>query len=63
MITMSEDDFMDHCDSYDGLCRSCGEITWGGTEPDAEGYPCEECGEDEVIGMENALIEGLVEFE
>lgn len=39
----------------DGICLSCGNIQ-GGTEPDAEGYQCHDCGEDTVMGIEQALM-------
>lgn len=47
--------------SNDGYCTSCDAITnIGGVEPDAEGYDCEECGNATVMGIENALIMGLL---
>jgi hypothetical protein len=60
---LSEVEYLDHCDSYDGLCLGCGDWTTGGVEPDAEGYLCEACDERKVIGAELALIRGLLDFE
>lgn len=42
---------------YDcGVCCACGNVQEG-VEPDATGYTCEECGEDEVAGAEQVLLE------
>ena len=59
-INVSIDDFQEHADSYDGVCTECGEVTEGGVEPDAEGYECPSCGACAVMGMELALVSGLV---
>ena len=60
-LPMSEDDYTEHCDSYNGVCLGCGEIRFSGVEPDAEDYPCEECGEMRVCGVEQALLLGRIE--
>lgn len=62
-VKMSVSEYQDHCDENNGICLVCGAIRYGDTEPDAEEYPCEECGEDKVSGMENCLIDGSVEVE
>lgn len=61
-IKMTEDEYQEHCDSDDGVCTNCGEIRYSNTEPDAENYPCDSCGEDAVQGIENALIDGTIEI-
>lgn len=38
-----------------GICRACGNEQ-GGTEPDAEKYECEACGEAQVFGAEQLLV-------
>ena len=38
-----------------GICTECCTVQ-SGVEPDAEGYICEECGADAVMGIENAII-------
>lgn len=43
-------------DDYNGICLACGEIQYGGVEPDARRYTCESCGEDEVYGLEEAVV-------
>jgi predicted RNA-binding Zn-ribbon protein involved in translation (DUF1610 family) len=44
---------------YNGFCLSCG-AEREECEPDAERYPCPECGENEVFGAEQILLTGLV---
>ena len=43
-------------DDYLGFCRACGNEQ-SGCEPDARNYKCEVCGEHEVFGAEELLIE------
>ena len=57
---MSEERFNDLCESYTGLCLSCG-AGRSHCEPDARGYPCEECGEPKVYGAEELLLMGRIE--
>jgi hypothetical protein len=53
-----------HSENYDGYCTHCREVTReGGTEPDATGYPCPDCGQNACVGMEFALISGLLDVE
>ncbi|HMH98988.1 MAG TPA: hypothetical protein VK577_20830 [Bradyrhizobium sp.] len=39
-----------------GFCMACGAEA-GGVEPDARGYECEACGEPQVYGAEELLME------
>jgi hypothetical protein len=58
---MTEDEFLEHMDNYDGYCTRCRSFTRdGGVEPDAEGYECPDCGNKTVVGAEQALFMGLV---
>lgn len=43
-------------DQYMGWCTACQALTRENTEPDAEGYDCPECGQDTVMGVEEALV-------
>ena len=52
--------FDDADDEMFGFCLACREIREC-TEPDAENYRCEVCGEDAVYGPHWILIAGLVE--
>ena len=38
----------------------CGEIRYGGVEPDARGYPCEACETNTVVGLQEALLMGRI---
>jgi hypothetical protein len=55
---------MDACERYrmtldnPGLCLACGNEQ-GGCEPDARNYECEACGERQVFGAEELLLEVL----
>lgn len=49
-------------DDYNGACKECGCLHFGGIEPDAENYPCEACGMMEVYGLEQLLVMGLIEL-
>ena len=59
-IRMTIEEYNEHRTLYDGVCMACGAIRCGDTEPDAEDYPCEECGQEKVIGIESALMEDVV---
>lgn len=63
-MQMTTEEFEAQSECNAGYCRNCDMVTNpDGVEPDAEGYECEECGEDAVMGLENALVEGLIELE
>ena len=40
-----------------GVCLSCGEVT-SCVEPDASGYYCPSCGDHNVTGCADVVIEG-----
>lgn len=42
--------------SSPGICKACGEDA-DGVEPDARNYKCEGCGESQVFGAEELLME------
>jgi hypothetical protein len=52
---------IEDCDYGNGICLACGEIQWGGCEPDARNYECESCGKNRVYGLEEAIIGGYVD--
>lgn len=56
-LTVSEARYHELCEMYYGLCRVCG-CERECTEPDAENYHCEDCGQDEVFGTEQLLLRG-----
>ena len=59
---MQLEEYKEHCADYDGICTECGAIRWGDTEPDAEGYHCDSCGGDTVVGFELAFMCGNILF-
>jgi Zn finger protein HypA/HybF involved in hydrogenase expression len=61
-VEVEEVDYQGAVDSYMGWCPACKEFTRSTTEPDATGYDCPKCGQNEVVGAEQALIEGLIMF-
>lgn len=40
---------------HQGICLHCGTLA-DTVEPDAEGYHCDDCGQDAVAGLENAIM-------
>ena len=58
-LAVSAEDFKEYQDSYIGVCESCHALR-DECEPDAENYECEECGEESVVGMEWALMKGVI---
>jgi hypothetical protein len=59
---MSETTYLRHEDELNGICCACGAIRHGNTEGDAEGYECGRCGMHSVVGIQNALIMGLIDI-
>jgi hypothetical protein len=61
---MSEDEYLEHREEFDGYCLSCQDFTaFGGVEPDARGDECPDCGERRVYGAEEALMMGVIDIE
>lgn len=58
-IEMTQEEFEEGCQAYEGRCLSCGDNQFG-CEGDASNYPCESCGEEEVFGLEELLILGKI---
>ncbi len=63
MITISISELEELMDglSSDGICTACGNIQ-SDCEPDARNYVCEDCEEPRVFGMEQAVLEMLVDI-
>ena len=45
-------------DDNTGFCKACGDEA-SGVEPDARNYECDACGEHQVFGAGELLIEGV----
>jgi predicted RNA-binding Zn-ribbon protein involved in translation (DUF1610 family) len=50
------EDYLMHREEYIGICLSCG-AERDQTEPDAEDYKCESCGQHTVVGADNLMID------
>lgn len=59
---MTESEYFEATESYQGWCTECKDFTRDCTEPDAEGYDCPECESNTVVGAEQALLLGLIDF-
>jgi len=55
-VIMNDKKVSDHIKGNDGFCIECGNIQYGGIEPDAVACKCEECGENRVVGFETAVL-------
>lgn len=49
-------------EGLNGVCLACGEIQYGGCEPDAREYVCPSCDAHKVYGLEEALFMGAIEL-
>jgi len=61
--TISEDDYLEACDSNSGWCTECEEWTGDFAEPDARNYECPACEQKTVFGAEEALLQGMITIE
>lgn len=61
-MEMTEQDYYVASEDGEGYCTECNELTRSGVEPDARGYLCPACGCRTVMGLEDALVQGLVEL-
>lgn len=58
---ISEDEYREMDDNYQGICLACGEIA-DECEPDARKYECQACGAKKVYGIEEALNSGYIDI-
>ena len=59
---MDEEEYHELCNDNAGICAECGEINYDFHEPDAEGYPCDHCGKNASMGIEQALVCGVIDI-
>ena len=60
-IKMTEQEYLDADNEMAGVCLKCKQVVnYGGCEPDACCYECEECGANKVYGIAEALINGFI---
>jgi len=60
---ISEDEYHDYVNDDIGFCLCCQDFRNDNVEPDAEKYTCEECGQDSVMGTEQALLCGYIDIQ
>jgi hypothetical protein len=60
-FSMTETDYKQLADDYQGLCMVCGS-TKDSCEPDAEHYECGCCEEKAVFGIEQLVIMGKIQI-
>ena len=60
-VSISYEDYMAYTTGLGnpGVCLACGMVDeYADCEPDAENYPCPECEEEQMFGLETALVSG-----
>lgn len=63
MKPLSMAEYLEESEQYSGYCTHCKDITRGECEPDARDYECPECGNHTVYGIEEAMMQGILEVE
>ena len=48
--------------NHEGYCTECKKLTRDRCEPDAENYPCPDCENNSVFGVENAMLIGYIDI-
>lgn len=63
-MKLSIDEYNDYTNDYCGYCSTCNDITqFDGVEPDAREYECPNCEQNTLMGVEEAMMEGILEIE
>jgi len=62
VIEITELEWLQKREFYEGYCTYCGEFTHDMTESDAREYDCPVCDNNTVYGAEEALFEELITF-
>lgn len=58
-FAMTEEEYQEFDSDYMGLCIHCGSEAFE-CEPDARNYPCDECSEKTVFGIQELLMMGNI---
>lgn len=61
-MKMTSDQFEEHQADLSGYCSECDAITTSDVESDAQDYECPECGNNTVMGVDQALLMGNIEI-
>ncbi len=62
-VSITEDDYLEACDSNAGWCRACEEFTHDFCEPDAREYECPACGARTCYGAGESLLMEYITIE
>ena len=63
MLLISEAQYREHANNHGSWCPDCGDLEINTeVEPDHMGAYCGECLNSNVMGVEQALLSGKVEF-
>jgi hypothetical protein len=60
IIKLSTAEYQELSEDNAGVCIACGEIWFGGIEPDARKYKCNSCSAHAVYGISEALLNGSI---
>lgn len=60
MIEIENWEYEDAVADGAGWCSCCNDFVNYGVEPDARNYICEDCGNDTVYGIEEAIVQGMI---
>ena len=61
-MRLSEAEYSQAAEQYQGYCTVCDDLTRDATEPDAENYKCPTCDGLTVMGTEQAMMLGKIEI-
>jgi hypothetical protein len=60
VATVTVEEYEGHREEYNGICLACGNVQFGGCEPDMEDGACDACGSMRLCGFEQALLMGRI---
>jgi hypothetical protein len=61
-VKIDENEYNELQDANGGICIYCKGLVWEGCEPDAREYKCQECENNTIYGIEEALLEGYIDI-
>ena len=59
-MKLSSDEYLAGTDDHELYCPDCDDITGSNAEPDAEGFHCPDCGGNNAMGLEQAMLLGHI---
>lgn len=61
-MNVTKDEFEDLQDDLAGYCTECQAVTTEEVDPDSEDQECQECGSETCVGIDQALVLGLIQI-